>query len=562
MSKKKTKAEKNTQKLKVMMLGGLNEIGKNLSVIEYGDNIIIIDCGIAFPDEDMPGIDLIIPDFTYLEKNFDKIKGILITHGHEDHIGAIPYLLKELNVPVYGTKLTLGILENKLAEHKLLGSRQLITVEAGTIVSLGVFKAEFIRVNHSIADACCIAVTTPVGVVLHTGDFKLDVSPVAGEMMDLTRIGEYGRQGVLLMMCESTNVERGGFTPSERKVGFSLDNIFMQNHHRRIIIATFSSNVHRVQQIINTSVKFGRKVAITGRSMINVVGAATRLGYMDVPENVLIDISELGRYPQEMITIITTGSQGEPMSALYRMAFSDHNQVSLTSQDLVVLSSHAIPGNEKLVGRVINEMYRRGVNVYHDDDEVHVSGHACQEELKLMHALVKPKFFMPIHGEYRHLMQHKELAEFMGMDPKNIFVCDNGHVLELDRDSCKRGTPVPAGKTLVDGYGVGDVGNIVLRDRRHLAQDGLIVVVATVDIDQNVLISGPDIISRGFVYVRESEELMVEAKEIARNMLTDMLDSGITEWTQLKQNTKDALSKFLYSKTKRRPMILPVIMNV
>ncbi len=566
VSKKKNKIEKvqdkPTQKLRVMMLGGLNEIGKNLTVIEYGDNIIIIDCGIAFPDEDMPGIDLIIPDFTYLEKNFDKIRGILITHGHEDHIGAIPYLLKQINVPVYGTRLTHGILENKLAEHKLLGERTLVTVEAGDVISLGVFKAEFIRVNHSIADACCIAVTTPVGVVFHTGDFKLDVSPVAGEMMDLTRIGEYGRQGVLLMLCESTNVERSGFTPSERRVGFSLDNIFMQNHDKRIIIATFSSNVHRVQQIINTSVKFGRKVAITGRSMINVVGAATRLGYMEVPENVLIDISEIGRYPQEMITIITTGSQGEPMSALYRMAFSDHNQVSLTSQDLVVLSSHAIPGNEKLVGRVINEMYRRGVNVYHDDDEVHVSGHACSEELKLMHALVKPKFFMPIHGEYRHLMQHKDLAEFMGMDPRNIFVCDNGHVLELDRETCKRGVPVPAGRTLVDGYGVGDVGNIVLRDRRHLAQDGLIVIVATVDVDDNILISGPDIISRGFVYVRESEELMDEVREIARNTLTDMLDSGITEWTQLKQNTKDALSKFLYSKTKRRPMILPVIMNV
>ena len=567
VSKKKNKVEKVTekqpaQKLRVMMLGGLNEIGKNLTVIEYGDNIIIIDCGIAFPDEDMPGIDLIIPDFTYLEKNFDKIRGILITHGHEDHIGAIPYLLKQINVPVYGTRLTHGILENKLAEHKLLGERTLVTVEAGDIVSLGVFKAEFIRVNHSIADACCIAVTTPVGVVFHTGDFKLDVSPVAGEMMDLTRIGEYGRQGVLLMLCESTNVERSGFTPSERRVGFSLDNIFMQNHDKRIIIATFSSNVHRVQQIINTSVKFGRKVAITGRSMINVVGAATRLGYMEVPENVLIDISEIGRYPQEMITIITTGSQGEPMSALYRMAFSDHNQVSLTSQDLVVLSSHAIPGNEKLVGRVINEMYRRGVNVYHDDDEVHVSGHACSEELKLMHALVRPKFFMPIHGEYRHLMQHKELAEFMGMDPRNVFVCDNGHVLELDRETCKRGVPLPAGRTLVDGYGVGDVGNIVLRDRRHLAQDGLIVIVATVDVDQNYLISGPDIISRGFVYVRESEELMDEVREIARNTLTEMLDSGVTEWTQLKQNTKDALSKFLYSKTKRRPMILPVIMNV
>ncbi len=569
MAKNKNKAQKNSNKavkpehkLRVMCLGGLNEIGKNLSVIEYGDSMIIIDCGIAFPDEDMPGIDLVIPDFSYLEKNFDKIKGILITHGHEDHIGAIPYLLKQINVPVYGTKLTLGILENKLAEHKLLGSRKLVTVEAGDILSLGVFKAEFIRVNHSIADACCIAVTTPVGVVLHTGDFKLDVSPIGGEMMDLTRIGEYGREGVLLLMCESTNVDRSGFTPSERKVGSSLDRIFMDNPHKRIVIATFSSNVHRVQQIVNASVKFGRKVAVTGRSMINIIGAAVRLGYMDVPDGVIIDISEIGRYPSEMITIITTGSQGEPMSALYRMAFADHNQVSLTSEDLVVLSSHAIPGNEKLVGRIINELYRRGVNVYHDDAEVHVSGHACSEELKLMHALTKPKFFMPIHGEYRHLMMHKELAEFMGMDAKDIFVCDIGQVLELDSESCKRAVPVPAGKTLVDGYGVGDVGNIVLRDRRHLAQDGLIVVVATLDTDQNVLISGPDIISRGFVYVRESEELMEEVREISRNMLTDMLDSGVTEWTQLKQNLKDALSKYLYSKTKRRPMILPVIMNV
>ena len=557
-----SKDSADTTKLKVMMLGGLNEIGKNLAVIEYGDSIIIIDCGIAFPDEDMPGIDLVIPDFTYLEKNFDKIKGVLVTHGHEDHIGAIPYLLKQINVPVYGTRLSLGILENKLAEHKLLSSAKLVTVEAGAILKLGAFKAEFIRVNHSIADACCIAVTTPVGVIFHSGDFKLDVSPIGGEMMDVTRIGEYGREGILLLMCESTNVVHPGFTPSERKVGSSFDSIFMQNTDKRVIIATFSSNVHRVQQIINASVKFGRKVAITGRSMINVVGAAVRLGYMDVPEGALIDISDIGRYPAEMLTIVTTGSQGEPMSALYRMAFSDHNQVQLTPNDLIVLSSHAIPGNEKLVGRIINEMYRRGVSVYHDDAEVHVSGHACQEELKLMHALTKPKFFMPIHGEYRHLMQHKELAEFMGMDPKDIFVCDIGQVLELDRDSCKRAGTVPAGRTLVDGYGVGDVGNIVLRDRRHLAQDGLIVVVATLDIDQQVLISGPDIISRGFVYVRESEELMDEIKEISKNLLMDMLESGVTEWTQIKQQIKDALSKYLYSKTKRRPMILPVIMNV
>ena len=554
--------QKTGSRVRVMMLGGLNEIGKNLAVIEYENDMIIIDCGLAFPDEDMLGVDLVIPDFTYLEKNASKIRGILITHGHEDHIGGLPYLLKELDVPVYGTRLTLGILESKLAEHRLLGERELVTVEAGTILKLGVFKCEFIRVNHSIADACMIAVRTPEGTILHTGDFKLDVSPIGGEMMDLTRIGEYGREGILLLMCESTNVEKPGFTPSERKVGASLDMIFMTNTDKRIIIATFSSNVHRVQQIINSSAKFGRKVAVTGRSMLNVVGAAVRLGYMEVPKGVLIVIADINRYPREQITIVTTGSQGEPMSALYRMAFADHSQVELTPNDLVVLSSHAIPGNEKLVGRIINEMYKKGVNVYHDEAVVHVSGHACQEELKLIHALTKPKFFMPIHGEYHHLMQHKELAEYMGMDPANIFVCDIGQVLELDRDSCKRAGTVPSGRMLVDGYGVGDVGNIVLRDRRHLAQDGLIVVVATVDIDEATIISGPDIISRGFVYVRECEELMDEVREIVRRELSDALESGVTEWTQMKTGVKDALSKYLYSKTKRKPMILPVIMNV
>jgi len=555
-------AKKQNSKVRIMMLGGLNEIGKNLAVIEYENDLIVIDCGLAFPDEDMLGVDLVIPDFTYLEKNADRIRGILLTHGHEDHIGGLPYLLKDLDIPVYGTRLTLGILESKLAEHRLLGERQLVTVEAGTTLRLGVFKCEFIRVNHSIADACMIAVRTPEGTILHTGDFKLDTSPIGGEMMDLTRIGEYGREGILLLMCESTNVEKPGFTPSERKVGASLDHIFMTNSDRRVIIATFSSNVHRVQQIINSSAKFGRKVAITGRSMLNVVGAAVRLGYMDVPAGVLIDISDINRYPREQITIVTTGSQGEPMSALYRMAFADHSQVELTPNDLVVLSSHAIPGNEKLVGKIINEMYKKGVNVYHDEAVVHVSGHACHEELKLIHALTKPKYFMPIHGEYHHLMQHKELAEYMGMAPENIFVCDIGQVLELDRDSCKKSGTVPAGRMLVDGYGVGDVGNIVLRDRRHLAQDGLIVVVATVDTDEGAIISGPDIISRGFVYVRENEELMDEVRELVRTQLNETLEAGATEWNQMKTSVKDALSKYLYSKTKRKPMILPVIMNV
>ena len=562
MAKKKNAKARPTSKLRVMMLGGLNEIGKNLAVLEYENDIIVIDCGIAFPDDDMLGIDLVIPDVSYLEKNIDKVRGILITHGHEDHIGAIPYVLRTVNVPIYATRLTLGILENKLNEHKLLKSAQLNTVEAGDVVRLGCFEAEFIHVNHSIADACAIAVRTPVGTVLHTGDFKLDVSPIDGEMMDLTRLGEYGREGVMLLMCESTNVERAGYTPSERKVGGQLDSIFLQNTDKRIIIATFSSNVHRVQQIINTAAKYGRRVAVTGRSMINIVGAAVRLGYMDVPEGVLIEMSEIGRYKPEQLTIITTGSQGEPMSALYRMAFSDHNQIELTSGDLVVLSSHAIPGNEVLVGKIINEMYRRGVNVYHEDEEVHVSGHACREEIKLIHSLTKPRFLMPIHGEYRHLMQHKELAEFMGMPSDRIFVCETGQVLELDGESCKKAGTVQSGRVLIDGYGVGDVGNIVLRDRRHLGQDGLIVVVATVNVDDCEIVSGPDIISRGFVYVRESEELMDEVRAIARDVLEKTLENGVTEWNQIKANVKDALSKYLYSKTKRKPMILPVIMNV
>ena len=554
---------RNKSKLKVMLLGGLCEIGKNLTVLEYEDDIIVIDCGLAFPDEDLLGIDLVIPDITYLEKNSEKIRGILLTHGHEDHIGAIPYVLRSINPPIYGTPLTLGILENKLAEHKLDSTANLITVTPGSRVKFGVFSAEFIRVNHSIPDACCIAVKTPVGVVLHTGDFKLDVSPIDGEMMDVTRIGEYGRNGVVLMLCESTNVERTGFTPSERRVGSSLDQIFRSNTDKRVIVATFSSNVHRVQQIIDVSVRYGRKVAITGRSMTNVVGAAVRLGYMNVPADTLIDISEIGRYPADHLTIITTGSQGEPMSALYRMAFSEHSMVELTSGDLVVLSSHAIPGNELLVGRIINEMYKRGVNVYHDEAEVHVSGHACQEELKLMHALVKPKYFVPIHGEYRHLMQHKELAEFMGMKPDSIFVLNIGDVIEIGHDKkCKRAGTVPSGHVLVDGYGVGDVGNIVLRDRRHLSQDGLIIVAATVDDTMGEIVSGPNIISRGFVYVRESEELMEEVTRIAGNVIADSLESGATELNQMKASLKDVLTKYIYNKTKRKPMVIPIIMNV
>jgi ribonuclease J len=550
-------------KLKVMVLGGLNEVGKNITVLEYENDILIVDCGLGFPDDEMLGVDLVIPDISYLEKNRDKIRGIVLTHGHEDHIGALPYVLQEISPPVYGTRLTIGILQNKLEEHVYKEKPQLHSVVAGDKIKLGVFTVEFIHVNHSIADACCLAISTPVGVVLYSGDFKLDLTPIDGEIMDLTRIGELGKQGVLLLMLESTNAERPGYTPSERTVGQSLDNIFLRNRDKRIIIATFSSNVHRVQQIINMSHAYGRKVAITGRSMLNVVSAAVELGYMHVPEGTIIDISEIKRYPLENITIVSTGSQGEPMSALYRMAISSHDKVELGPRDLVVISAHAIPGNEKLVGRIINEIFKCGASVYRDPVvEVHVSGHACQEELKLMIALAKPKFFMPIHGEYKHLIRNKEIAQLMGIEDRRIFISDIGKILELDGESARFNGVVPAGRVLVDGYGVGDVGNIVLRDRKHLSQDGLIVVVATVDTDDLQLISGPDIVSRGFVYVRESEDLIEQIRVIARDALEDCLDNNITDWSQLKSKVKDDLSKFLYAKTHRKPMILPVVMNV
>ena len=550
-------------KLKIGFLGGLGEIGKNLTFIEYENDIVIIDCGMGFPDDDMLGVDLVIPDITYLERNAAKIRGIVVTHGHEDHIGAIPYFLKKIHVPIYATRLTLGILENKLAEETYAKKPQLVCVRAGDTIRLGVFSIEFIRVNHSIADACALAITTPFGKIVHTGDFKLDISPIDGEMMDLTRFGELGKEGVLLLMSDSTNAERPGFTPSERKVGRSLDAIFMQNPQKRIIIATFSSNVHRVQQIINTSAQYGRKVVVTGRSMLNVMSAAIELGYMSVPKGVLIDINEINRYPSEQITVITTGSQGEPMSALYRMAFANHDKIELGPHDLIILSASAIPGNEKLVDRIINEMLKKGTTVFKDAlVEVHVSGHACQEELKLMLGLVKPKYFMPVHGEYKHLMQHKALAAYMGIPANHIFIPDIGNVFEIDTNGMRQNGVVPSGRILIDGSGVGDVGNIVLRDRRHLAQDGLIVVVAAVDMNDMTLLSGPDIISRGFVYVREAEELMDRAREIARNVLNDCLDNDMTEWTQIKTRVKDELAKFLFNKTKRKPMILPVIMNV
>ena len=553
----------NTLPLRVMCLGGLQEIGKNMTVLDYGDDIIIIDCGMGFPDEDMPGVDLVIPDVSYLVENAHKIRGILITHGHEDHIGAVPYILREISVPIYGTRLSLGIIEGKLDEYPTPTEPELYTVEAGDVISLGVFKAEFIHVNHSIADACAIAIRTPVGIVYHSGDFKIDVSPIDGQVMDLTRIGELGREGVALLMCESTNAERQGYTASERTVGSSLERIFAQYEDKRLIIATFSSNIHRVQQIINTSARHGRRVAVLGRSMVNVLSAAAELGYMDLPDGVLIDVNDIKKYKPGSVTLITTGSQGEPMSALYRIAFSEHERVKLQASDVVVLSSSAIPGNEKLVGRIINALVRAGVRVVNDSvDAVHVSGHACSEEIKLLMALLKPKYFMPIHGEYRHLYANKDIAEFMGIPTENIFISEIGRVVEIDKKGARFAGEVPAGKVLVDGAGVGDIGSVVLRDRRHLAEDGLVVVVATVDSDGGYLVSGPDIVSRGFVYVKESEDLMREVKTIATASIEKMLGKRGCDFAHLRNVIRDDLAKFIFKETKRKPMILPVIMDI
>ena len=550
--------------LRIFSLGGIDEIGKNMTVIEYGDDIVIVDCGLGFPDDEMLGVDLVIPDITYLIENEDKIKGIVLTHGHEDHIGALPYVLKSISPPVYGTRLTLGIAENKLLEHRFEVQPKLFCVDPGNKIRLGVFTVEFIHVNHSIADACAISISTPQGTVFHTGDFKLDLTPIEGDVMDIARIGEIGKEGVRLLLCESTNVERPGYTPSERNVGRSLDDIFAKNTDKRIIIATFSSNVHRVQQIIDISARMNRKVAITGRSMQNIVSAAIRLGYMNVPNGVLVDINEIRRVKPENLTLITTGSQGEPMSALYRMAMSAHDKVELGAKDLVIISAHAIPGNEKLIDKIVNEMFKKSVTVLYDSlVEVHVSGHACREEIKLMHALTKPDYFMPVHGEYKHLICHKALAEEMGMPSNHIFVPPAvGHVLEITENGAKWNGTVPSGKILVDGYGVGDVGNIVLRDRKLLAEDGLIVVVATVDSQDGYIVSGPDLISRGFVYVREAEGLMEQTRLIARDTLNDCLDANNHDWTDVKNRIKDAMTRFLAGKTGRKPMILPVIMDI
>ncbi len=554
-------------KVRIIPLGGLDEIGKNITAIECGDDIIVVDCGFAFPDEDMLGVDLVLPDFTYLKENAHKLRALIVTHGHEDHIGGIPYLLRELESPIaiYGTLLTLGIIKNKLAEHRLPTEAVLKVVSAGDTVKIGSsFAVEFIHVNHSIADACALCIDTPVGKIFHTGDFKLDLTPIDSEPMNITRLGELGKEGIELLLCESTNAERPGYTPSERKVGKSLEYIFSTNSDKRIVIATFSSNVHRVQQIIDTSARHGRKVAITGRSMLNIVGAATELGYMSFPDGVLVDIADLRRYKPEQITIITTGSQGEPMSALYRMAFSDHREVTLGRNDVVILSSSPIPGNEKLISRIINELSKNGVTVLHDAlVNVHVSGHACQEELKLVQALLKPRYFMPIHGEYRHLAANKALALEMGMAERDIFISEIGKVLELSATGARYVGIVPSGKSLVNGNSVGEVGNIVLRDRRHLSQDGLIVVVASVDLGMKLLISGPDVVSRGFVYVREAEELMDDIKSVATSSIEDYLDhTRMVDRVALKTRVKDDLSKYLYTRTKRRPMVLPIIMNV
>ncbi|MDF2891940.1 MAG: ribonuclease [Clostridia bacterium] len=549
----------NKKKLKVIPLGGLGEVGKNITVFEFGNDIMIVDCGIAFPEEEMLGIDLVLPDITYLKKNAEKIRGIVITHGHEDHIGAIPYVLKEMNVPVFGSKLTLGLIENKLKEHDLLAKAQLETVVENQTIELGVFKVEFINTCHSIPGAMALAIHTPVGIVVHTSDFKIDYTPILGEVINLARFAELGKQGVLLLMSDSTNVEREGYTMAERTVGETFERIF-DDVKNRIIVATFASNIHRVQQIINAAVKCQRKVALSGRSMINVVNVALELGYLNAPEGTIIDINDIKRYPHDKLMIITTGSQGEPMSALSRMAASTHRQLDIIPGDLVVISATPIPGNEKTVSRVINQLFKKGANVvYNALAEIHVSGHACQEELKLVYNLVKPKFFMPVHGEYRHLIQHASLSHTMGMPKENSFVMDIGNVLELDSQSAKITGKVPAGHILVDGLGVGDVGNIVLRDRRLLSQDGLVVVIITIDNETGAIIAQPDIISRGFVYVRESEQLIEQMRKVVADAV-NQYDGK--EWATIKMIVKDALKEYLYANVKRNPMIIPVVIEV
>lgn len=553
---------KNKQKLKVIPLGGLQEIGKNITVFEYGEDIIVVDCGLTFPEDDMLGIDLVIPDISYLTKNKDKVRGLILTHGHEDHIGAVPYFLKEINVPVYGTRLTLGLLKYKLEEHGLLSTTELIDIEPGETFKLGAFKIEFIRTNHSIADSVALALHTPVGIIVHTSDFKIDYTPIEGKATDLARFSELGKKGVLLLMCDSTNAERPGYTMSERTVGETFEEIFM-NAKSRIIVASFASNVHRIQQIIDAAHKFNRKVTVVGRSMVNVVNVAMELGYLNVPEGTMIDLDLIDKYPPNRVVIITTGSQGEPMSALSRMAVNEHKKVEIEPGDLIIISASPIPGNEKSIFKVINELFKKGADVIYESlADVHVSGHACQEELKLIHNLVKPKYFMPVHGEYRHLKQHANLASKMGMPPENIFVMEIGRVLELTADSARVNGTVSSGRILVDGLGVGDVGSIVLRDRKLLSQDGLIVVVITTEKESGQIVAGPDIISRGFVYVRESEDLIENAREIIKKTLARLEGKKGNDWSAKKGIIKDDLREYLYEKTKRKPMILPIIMEI
>ncbi len=549
--------------VKIIPLGGLNEIGKNFTCIECCNDLFIIDCGLAFPDSEMLGVDIVIPDFTYIEQNINKLRGVVLTHGHEDHIGGLPYFLKKFNTPVYGTRLTLGLLEGKLKEHGLLGNVKLNVVTPRQTVKLGCMAVEFIRVNHSIPDAVGLAVHTPAGVIIHTGDFKVDYTPIEGGIIDLARFAELGNKGVLALMSDSTNSERPGFTVTERKVGESFEKLFSMAEGKRIIIATFASNIHRIQQIVNNAVKSGRKVAVSGRSMVNVIGKGIELGYLKIPDGILVDIDMISRYPAEQMCIVTTGSQGEPMSALTRMAMSEHRNVKITPQDFIIISATPIPGNEKFVTRVVNELLKLNAEVvYEAMYDVHVSGHACQEEQKLILSLTKPKFFIPVHGEYKHLIKHASLAKAVGIDEKNIIIGEIGNVIETDGVDMKISGQVPAGKVLVDGLGVGDVGAIVLRDRKHLAQDGIIIAVATIDRIAGEILSGPDIVSRGFVYVRESEELIEEARRILTESLQDSLDHDIREWNVIKNKMKDKLSDYIYLKTKRSPMILPIIMEI
>ena len=548
-----------SSKLKIIPLGGLEQIGMNITAFQYENSIVVVDCGLSFPEDDMLGIDLVIPDVTYLKDNIEKVKGFVITHGHEDHIGALPYVLKDINVPIYSTKLTLGLINNKLREHSLVNCTKLKEVKHGQVINLGDFSIEFIKTNHSIQDASALALYSPAGIVVHTGDFKVDYTPVFGDAIDLQRFAEIGKKGVLALMCDSTNAERPGFTMSERSVGKVFDNLFSEYKMNRIIIATFASNVDRVQQIINTAYRFGRKVAVEGRSMVNVISTAAELGYLQIPENTLIEIDQVKNYPDEQVTLITTGSQGESMAALSRMAASIHKKVVIKPNDTIIFSSSPIPGNEKAVSRVINDLSRKGAKVIFQD--AHVSGHACQEEIKLIYSLVHPKYAIPVHGEYRHLTAQKRIVEDIGIPKENIFLLSSGDVLELDAESAEVTGKVHTGAILVDGLGVGDVGNVVLRDRQHLAEDGIMIVVMTLERHSNVVIAGPDIVSRGFVYVRESEDLMVNAREVVNQALDNCLERNITDWSRIKTVVKEALGDYLWKRTKRNPMILPIIME-